>query len=47
MVFGVPARKVAMRDGVIPGSYELKAVAPPPPPKKTTEKTAEKKTAEG
>lgn len=47
VVFGVPARKVAMRDGVIPGSYELKAVAPPPPPKKTAEKTAEKKSAEG
>jgi len=41
VVFGVPARKVAMRDGVIPGSYELKAVAPPPPPKKTAAKSAE------
>lgn len=28
VVFGVPARKVAVRDGVIPGSYEVLAVAP-------------------
>jgi serine O-acetyltransferase len=33
VVFGVPARKVAVRDGIIPGSYEVLAVAPPPPPK--------------
>lgn len=34
VVFGVPARKVAQRDGIIPGSYEVVAVAPPKPVKK-------------
>lgn len=33
VMFGVPARKVAQRDGVLPGSYEVLAVAPPSPPK--------------
>lgn len=29
VVFGVPARKVATREGIIPGSYELLSEAPP------------------
>lgn len=33
VVFGVPARKVAQRDGIIPGSYEMLAKAPEPQPK--------------
>lgn len=35
VVFGVPGRKVAERDGVIPGSYELKQKAPEKPAKTT------------
>lgn len=40
VMFGVPARKVAERKGIIPGSYELMAEPPPkepPAPKAVTE----------
>jgi len=33
VVFGVPARKLAERRGILPGSYELLAEPPPKPPK--------------
>lgn len=33
VMFGVPARKVAERKGIIPGSYELMAEPPPKEPK--------------
>ncbi|MET3962486.1 serine O-acetyltransferase [Marmoricola sp. OAE513] len=36
-VFGVPARKVAERKGILPGSYELLAEPPPKEPKPAAE----------
>ncbi|MCZ4498935.1 MAG: serine acetyltransferase [Marmoricola sp.] len=33
VVFGIPARKLAERRGIIPGSYEVLAEPPPKPPK--------------
>jgi serine O-acetyltransferase len=39
VMFGVPARKVAQRKGIIPGSYELVAEPPPKEPKEPKAET--------
>jgi serine O-acetyltransferase len=41
VMFGIPARKVAERKGIIPGSYELKAEPPPKEPKPAKATSAE------